>query len=80
MQGRLSDKHKSASKDELLEMIRFGADTVIRMGDVDSADFDIEDVLAAGKKKTVYYTHARARAYTHIHACTRARAHTHTQV
>eukprot|EP00802_Teleaulax_amphioxeia_P001899 Tamp_01901.p1 GENE.Tamp_01901~~Tamp_01901.p1 ORF type:complete len:1009 (+),score=374.13 Tamp_01901:206-3028(+) len=51
-QGRLSDKHKSASKDELLEMIRFGADTVIRMGDVDHADFDIEEVLAAGKKKT----------------------------
>jgi SWI/SNF-related matrix-associated actin-dependent regulator of chromatin subfamily A member 5 len=51
-QGRLSDKHKAASKDELLEMIRFGADTVIRMGDVDSTDFDIEEVLAAGKKKT----------------------------
>mmetsp|Transcript_72056 Transcript_72056/g.116866 ORF Transcript_72056/g.116866 Transcript_72056/m.116866 type:complete len:1020 (+) Transcript_72056:69-3128(+) len=51
-QGRLSDKHKSASKDELLEMIRFGADTVIRMGEVDGADFDIEEVLAAGKKKT----------------------------
>ena len=33
-------------------MIRFGADTVIRMGDVDHADFDIEEVLAAGKKKT----------------------------
>ncbi len=25
---RLVDKHKAASKDELLEMIRFGADTV----------------------------------------------------
>mmetsp|Transcript_59811 Transcript_59811/g.146980 ORF Transcript_59811/g.146980 Transcript_59811/m.146980 type:complete len:856 (-) Transcript_59811:235-2802(-) len=51
-QGRLVDKHKAASKDELLEMIRFGADTVIRMGDVDDSDFDIEAVLAAGKKKT----------------------------
>ena len=28
--GRLVDKHKAASKDELLEMIRFGADTVSR--------------------------------------------------
>eukprot|EP00960_Hanusia_phi_P061004 764699-Hanusia_phi.AAC.2 len=51
-QGRLTDKHKSASKDELLEMIRFGADTVIRMGDVESGEFDIDAVLAAGKKKT----------------------------
>ena len=29
-QGRLSDKHKGANKDELLEMIRFGAERVIR--------------------------------------------------
>ncbi len=26
--GSLVDKHKAANKDELLEMIRFGADTV----------------------------------------------------
>ena len=51
-QGRLSDKHKSASKDELLDMIRFGADTVMRIKDVESTEFDIEEVLAAGKKKT----------------------------
>lgn len=52
-QGRLVDKHKAASKDELLEMIRFGADTVIRMGEgTEDGDFDIEEVLAAGKKKT----------------------------
>ena len=57
------DKHKAASKDELLEMIRFGADTVrelnpvellamcshsraqvIKMGDVEDPDFDIEEV------------------------------------
>ena len=38
-QGRLVDKHKAASKDELLEMIRFGADTVIRMGDSEANDF-----------------------------------------
>uniref|UniRef100_A0A6U2D0V6 Uncharacterized protein n=2 Tax=Hemiselmis andersenii TaxID=464988 RepID=A0A6U2D0V6_HEMAN len=51
-QGRLVDKHKAASKEELLEMIRFGADTVIRMGDTEDADFNIEDVLADAKKKT----------------------------
>lgn len=45
-QGRLTEKHKAASKDELLEMIRFGADTVIRMNDVEDEDFNIEDVLA----------------------------------
>uniref|UniRef100_A0A7S0M6D0 Uncharacterized protein n=1 Tax=Cryptomonas curvata TaxID=233186 RepID=A0A7S0M6D0_9CRYP len=51
-QGRLVDKHKAASKDELLEMIRFGADTVIKMGDVEDPDFDIEEVLKKGKERT----------------------------
>ena len=35
---------QAASKEELLEMIRFGADTVIRMGDIEDTEFDIEDV------------------------------------
>ena len=35
---------QAASKEELLEMIRFGADTVIRMGDIEDAEFDIEQV------------------------------------
>jgi SWI/SNF-related matrix-associated actin-dependent regulator of chromatin subfamily A member 5 len=51
-QGRLSEKHKAASKDELLDMIRFGADTVIRMTDAENEDFDIDEVLAKGKAKT----------------------------
>ena len=55
-QGRLTDKHKSANKDELLEMIRFGAEKVIKTGAVDNADFDIEEVLAAGKQKTAELT------------------------
>jgi len=55
-QGRLTDKHKSANKDELLEMIRFGAEKVIKTGSVDEIDFDIEDVLAAGKEKTAELT------------------------
>jgi len=41
----LADKHKSANKDELLEMIRFGAEKVIKTGAVDNEDFDIEEVL-----------------------------------
>eukprot|EP00918_Siedleckia_nematoides_P067476 GHVU01146899.1.p1 GENE.GHVU01146899.1~~GHVU01146899.1.p1 ORF type:complete len:911 (+),score=240.26 GHVU01146899.1:124-2856(+) len=55
-QGRLTDKHKSANKDELLEMIRFGAEKVIKTGAVDNEDFDIEEVLAAGKQKTAELT------------------------
>ena len=51
-QGRLSDKHKSANKDELLDMIRFGAEKVIKTGSVDHEDFDIEEVLSKGKAKT----------------------------
>lgn len=43
-QGRLMEKNKSANKEELLEMIRFGADEVVRLGDVESPDFDIEEV------------------------------------
>ena len=55
-QGRLTDKHKSANKDELLEMIRFGAEKVIKTGNVDSEEFDIEDVLNKGKAKTAELT------------------------
>jgi len=50
------EKNKSASKDELLEMIRFGADEVIRLDDVEGEDFDITDVLAAGEAKTAELT------------------------
>lgn len=38
------EKNKNANKDELLEMIRFGADEVVRTGDIDAPDFDIEEV------------------------------------
>ena len=55
-QGRLTEKHKSANKDELLDMIRFGAEKVIKTGSVESTDFDIEEVLAAGKQKTAELT------------------------
>mmetsp|Transcript_9541 Transcript_9541/g.23280 ORF Transcript_9541/g.23280 Transcript_9541/m.23280 type:complete len:1000 (-) Transcript_9541:139-3138(-) len=54
-QGRLAEKNKAASKDELLDMIRFGADTVIRMVDTDDnekVDFNIDDVLAKAHAKT----------------------------
>ena len=35
---------------------RFGAEKVIKTGAVDNVDFDIEEVLAAGKQKTAELT------------------------
>ena len=46
-QGRLTDKHKSANKDELLEMIRFGAEKVIKTGSVENDDFGLVHVRAS---------------------------------
>eukprot|EP00961_Rhodomonas_salina_P167658 2259710-Rhodomonas_salina.1 len=54
-QGRLSDKHLSADKEQLLEMIRFGADTVMRISNVDAA-LDLERILSVGKIETEQLT------------------------
>ena len=50
-QGRLSDKDAGADKEQLLEMIRFGADTVMKISDVDAA-LDLEHILRVGKLET----------------------------
>lgn len=52
-QGKASQQSKAASKDELLAMIQFGADSVFKEG-VDSTilDEDIEEILNKGAEKT----------------------------
>lgn len=53
-QGRLADRSKALSKEDMLEMIQHGAVSVFRTGDGDddTDDVDIDAILAAGEKKT----------------------------
>jgi SWI/SNF-related matrix-associated actin-dependent regulator of chromatin subfamily A member 5 len=49
-QGRLADQSKSLGKDELLAMIRYGADEIIH--GVDTENFDIDEIMHRGEAKT----------------------------
>ena len=56
-QGRLAEQSKSLSKDEMLSMIRFGADAVFKAkdagdGEMDYTDADIDALLARGEERT----------------------------
>lgn len=51
-QGRLQEKEKKLSKQDLLETIRFGADKVFRSKDASISDDDIDFILEEGKKRT----------------------------
>jgi hypothetical protein len=52
-QGRLVDKAKGVDKDELLAMIRFGADAVFRKQEGQGVtDEDIDAIIARGEEKT----------------------------
>jgi len=52
-QGRLQEKEKKLSKDELLDSIRFGADKIFRAAkDAEVTDADIDLILEEGKKRT----------------------------
>lgn len=51
-QGRLQDKNKNLSKNEMLEMIRFGADKVFRSTETTITDDDIDAILAQGEQRT----------------------------
>ncbi len=53
-QGRLVEKHQNASASELLQMVKFGADTIFQGGadsDYQLTDADIDSIIALGKKK-----------------------------
>lgn len=51
-QGRLQDKQAKLSKNDMLEMIRFGADQVFRTTDSTITDEDIDAILAKGEQRT----------------------------
>jgi len=52
-QGRLQDKEKKMSKNELLDTLRFGADKIFRTKDSSSiTDEDIDILLEMGRKRT----------------------------
>ena len=44
--GRLVDSHKRVGKDEMLQMIRHGADTVFQSKESLISDDDIDTILA----------------------------------
>eukprot|EP01083_Nonionella_stella_P146847 462434_1 len=51
-QGRLSQQNKGISKDDMLEMIRYGADKVLRSSEASITDEDIDILLDRGKEHT----------------------------
>lgn len=51
-QGRLSEVASSLSKDEMLAMIRFGADAVFSAKGTEPTDEDIEQLLMRGEERT----------------------------
>eukprot|EP00127_Corallochytrium_limacisporum_P006544 Clim_evm16s230 gene=Clim_evmTU16s230 len=50
--GRLTEQQKSLGKDEVLSMIRFGADRVMRVQDDEELDEEIDKILERGEAKT----------------------------
>ncbi|KAI9912264.1 hypothetical protein PsorP6_008845 [Peronosclerospora sorghi] len=51
-QGRLQEKQTKLTKNDILEMIRFGADQVFRTTDSTITDEDIDAILAKGEQRT----------------------------
>ena len=51
-QGRLADKEKKLTKEDLLDTLRFGADKIFRTKDSTITDDDIDVILEQGRKRT----------------------------
>lgn len=52
-QGLSRGEHQAMARDELLEMVRFGADSVVRMGEGEGeADLDLDALIEAGRART----------------------------
>lgn len=49
MQGALADKNSSLSKDELLHMVKFGADEIMQATGTTFTDEDIDIILQRGE-------------------------------
>ena len=53
--GRLVDSQRKLGKDEMLSMIRHGADVVFSSRDSMVTDSDIDGILERGELKVVWY-------------------------
>jgi SWI/SNF-related matrix-associated actin-dependent regulator of chromatin subfamily A member 5 len=51
-QGRLAEQHSSLEKDELMKMVRFGADQILSGKGGSYTDEDIDALIAKGEEKT----------------------------
>jgi SWI/SNF-related matrix-associated actin-dependent regulator of chromatin subfamily A member 5 len=51
-QGRLADKDKKLTKDDMLAAVKFGADAVFRSSESSITNEDIDVLIARGQKKT----------------------------
>lgn len=51
-QGRLQDKDKKMSKQELIETLKFGADKIFRTKESSITDADIDTILEEGRRRT----------------------------
>lgn len=51
-QGRLAEKNRKLSKDELMTMVRFGADEIFQAKGSTITDEDIDAILAKGEERT----------------------------
>ena len=51
-QGRLAEQHTSLEKDELMKMVRFGADQILNKKGGTYSDEDIDALIARGEEKT----------------------------
>jgi len=51
-QGRLAEQHASVNKDELMKMVRFGADQILSKKGATITDEDIDALIAKGEERT----------------------------
>ena len=51
-QGRLAEQHKSLDKDDLMKMVRFGADQILSGTEGTYTDEDIDALIARGEERT----------------------------
>jgi SWI/SNF-related matrix-associated actin-dependent regulator of chromatin subfamily A member 5 len=52
-QGRLAEQHSSLEKDELMKMVRFGADQILNCKGGTYTDEDIDALIARGEERTI---------------------------
>lgn len=64
-QGKMTKSAKTLTKQDMVEMIRYGADRVLRLGDTGSiTDEDIDAILAKGEQKTLEMQEKLKKSFT----------------